>query len=1161
MKIHGPSDIIITDLHMPEIDGWQLCWLLRSTICPAYNHIPILVVSATHFLKDAADIRTLGADDFLAAPFTPAQIRQRTRKLLEGSSGAAATHILVAGTADGSLTICKSFAKVGYPACHAPNCDIALQTISRQKIGLVIIHHSIAGDRGLELLDACRTTNPHLPVIVITSNTSEHGAVNLLRSGATGCVPEPLDLMELHELCRKTLRTRAIMAVETRIETQAQALKASECRYQTLFERMTDGFAHGQVSTGNNGSEPDFRFLDVNPAFARITGLDRAKLSGAYCGTIQDRQISSWKSLLAPTLLHGSQVHCSSYSPELGKHFEIQAFQPETDHIAITVCDISERVRHERETRERRERLKSIFRAAPIVIGVIKNDIITDINDAVLNLLGYRPTELIGKSSRVFFIENREHQRIVEETHQLLPKEHVNSLETTWHKKDGTCVEVLLSLSPICGAVHEQGIAFCATNITARKLTEKALRESEFRFRCLVESAPDAIFVETGGRFSFLNTAALQLFGADDRKQLLGEPLLNRHPTRSHEIIRERLRRINILREPMTRVEITFLRMDGTPVPAEASAVPINYKGEDGGLVFARDITERKQSEDTIAQSSWLLSSIREAQNLYIVGSDASQVFTSFLETLVEITGSAYGYICEVVGTGPATFLRGLAVSPGAATPENGHADRRQFNVREFHNLDSLMAAPFTTGTLIIDNHVSSAPQSNGAPGWHQTPQTFMGIPLFSGGNIVGVAGVANRQDGYSSSLAEFLDPFIVTCASVINAYQKDTERCTLLEQLHQTQKMEAIGQLAGGIAHDFNNILTAILGCSQMLHNKLPVASPLRNQVEMLLSSGEKAAALTQSLLAFSRKQTIHLQPLELNRTVMKIVKLLERLVGEDITIKVNLYPDALSINGDCTQIEQILLNLATNARDAMPEGGTIFISTEQRNHLNDTNTLATARQSPAYAAITFTDTGSGIPLELQNKIFEPFFTTKERGKGTGMGLAIVHGIIRQHNGHIELESSPERGTSFSILLPRIPQTPCTANERETTDPAGGSETILLAEDDQNARTLISLILREQGYQVLEAREGNEALSLFSAHKHHIDLALLDVIMPNKSGDALLREMLTLKPDQKILFMSGYTADRLNIANLDPDGTNFIAKPVTPAALLLKVRERLQAP
>jgi two-component system cell cycle sensor histidine kinase/response regulator CckA len=377
---------------------------------------------------------------------------------------------------------------------------------------------------------------------------------------------------------------------------------------------------------------------------------------------------------------------------------------------------------------------------------------------------------------------------------------------------------------------------------------------------------------------------------------------------------------------------------------------------------------------------------------------------------------------------------------------------------------------------------------------------------------------------------------------------------------LRQSQKMEAIGRLAGGVAHDFNNILTVISGHSALLLRKLTETSPLRKDVEEIQKSSERAAALTRQLLAFSRKQLLDPKVLDLNSVVAGMEKMLRRLIGEDIELQTVLDPSAGRIKADPSQIEQVVLNLVVNARDAMPFGGklTIEVAAFSSDH---TRTLQIGELAPgSYAMLAVTDTGTGMSKEIQSHLFEPFFTTKGPGKGTGLGLATSYGIVKQSGGGIRVYSEAGHGSVFKVYLPVAPEGPEPATARlETSDMVQGNETILVVEDEGPLRSLAACVLRDAGYTVLEAKDGLEGLRVVQGQANRkIDLVVSDVIMPHMGGREMAERLKTILPETRVLFTSGYTDDALSHHGVLNPGVVFLEKPYSPARLASKVREAL---
>ena len=385
---------------------------------------------------------------------------------------------------------------------------------------------------------------------------------------------------------------------------------------------------------------------------------------------------------------------------------------------------------------------------------------------------------------------------------------------------------------------------------------------------------------------------------------------------------------------------------------------------------------------------------------------------------------------------------------------------------------------------------------------------------------------------------------------------QGEDERKKLQSRLAQAQKMEAIGTLAGGIAHDFNNILTVITGYATLLQMQIENTNPLRKYADQILSATQKAANLTMGLLAFSRKQPMILNPVDINDVVKDTEKLLKRLLTEDITLETSLTPDSITVMADTTQIDQILFNLATNARDAMPRGGTLRIETgllELDSEFVKTHGFG---EPGRYALLSVTDSGTGMDESTREHIFDPFFTTKEVGKGTGLGLSTVYGIVKQHNGYVTVYSEKGIGTAFHIYIPATRAKICGAARPE---PAlrKGTESILVAEDNEEVRNFIKEMLTKYGYRVTEASDGNDAVARF-AEKPGVDLLILDSVMPRKNGRETYDEIKKMRPDIKVIFMSGYTRDVVLEKGIEGKEVDFVSKPLSLNELLLKIRETL---
>ena len=642
------------------------------------------------------------------------------------------------------------------------------------------------------------------------------------------------------------------------------------------------------------------------------------------------------------------------------------------------------------------------------------------------------------------------------------------------------------------------GISVFGKDITKIRRTEKELRESEERFRILVEPAPEAIFVQTDGVLVYANPAMMKLLGATQPQQLLGKEVFTWVTPDHHESVRARM---NEHRETgvFPPIDREYIRFDGSRVLVETTAVGIKFNNADSHLVFVRDVTKRKQAEDALRQSEEMYRTLIAACPDAITVTDVAGSITLVSPKAVELFGVSSEE--EAIGR---SVLEWVVPEDhiGASAAMEQFLSGEGTSSREF-------ALRKDDGT-VFDAEVHAAP--------------------------------IRLSDGMTRGM------ILIT--------RDVTERKNLQAQLLQSQKMEAIGTLAGGIAHDFNNILTTIMGYAGLMETKLPEDHPFRSFVQQINSCTSKAANVTRSLLTFSRKQAMELSPQSMNTIIRDVEKLLGRIVPEDVELTFALNEDA-AIMADMTQIDQVLINLVSNARDAMQKGGKLRIETgvaqlgKEFRHANGFG------QPGRYGHISVVDNGIGIDEATQKKIFEPFFTTKEVGKGTGLGLSIVYGIIKQHGGYISVSSKPGSGTRFDIYLPEI-KAEISGTKQASISPKGGTETLLLAEDNPDVRRTVKEILRTSGYTVIEANDGEDAVRKYMDNRPNVDLLILDVVMPAKNGREAYEEIRQIDDSVRALFMSGYTGDVVLDKGVQGGMFDYIPKPLSATDLLQKIRQIL---
>jgi len=647
-------------------------------------------------------------------------------------------------------------------------------------------------------------------------------------------------------------------------------------------------------------------------------------------------------------------------------------------------------------------------------------------------------------------------------------------------------------------------------NETSRKRTEEVLKESEEKYRNIFENAVEGIFQTTPeGRYISVNPAFARMIGYDSPEEMIQD--IADIGQQGYVNPEDRIRYKGIIEKQgiIERFEMQHYRKDGDKIWVSIYARAV--KDVTGTVLYyegtIEDITERKLAETSLRNSESKYRELYEASRDGIV--------------TVDVTGKI------------TTFNKSFKVMLGYADEEIRSLTREDITPARWHNIEAQILKEQLSTRGYSDIYEKEYRKKDG---------TVFPVEL----RTYLINDIGDKPTGYWSIVRD-----------ITERRRTEEDRILLEAKFRQSQKMEAIGTLTGGIAHDFNNILTALIGYGSLLQMKMDKDDPLRVYVDQILTSSEKAANLTQSLLAFSRKQVMEFKPHSVKNIITAMEKLLKRLLTEDIELKVILADEDATIMADITQMDQVLMNLATNARDVMHQGGTLTIETKEVE-LDTVFTMSHGYgQEDTYVLISVSDTGCGMDKETKEKIFDPFFTTKDVGKGTGLGLSIVYGIIKQHNGYIDVQSEPDQGTTFYIYLPSVKTK---TEEVKPSLPAiqRGTETILLAEDNPAVRNLVKEVLTASGYSVIEVANGEDAIHAFAEQKDAVTLMILDVVMPKKNGKEVYEEIKKTCPDIKVLFMSGYTGDVVLDKGVHGDAANFISKPLLPDELLLKVREIL---
>lgn len=730
------------------------------------------------------------------------------------------------------------------------------------------------------------------------------------------------------------------------------------------------------------------------------------------------------------------------------------------------------------------------------VFWIGKDGRFVNINQGACTMLGYTREELL--SMGVEDIDAGHFLSMLNRLWKQAPTQGSVGLQSLYRKKDGGYVPVEI----VADYVEYDGSGYVYTSvydITERTEADQALRASEARYRQLFEDNPLPAFIFDMETLKVLdaNKAALRQYGYD-RKEFLSLSVVDLRPD---EALGELMRGISLSDEEVQKVpSFRHKRKDGTVFEVIVSAHSMALNGRRCRLILAMDITERKRTEEALQFTQFAVDNAVDAA-----------YWTTPDGRLFYVNNAA----CHSLGY---TSQELLAMS--------------------IHDIDTNVSAeqwPDYWNRLKDQKRLVMTTS--------QRTKEGKTLPVEITAHYVEY-GQREFNCAFARNIAERL--------------LAEEEKNKLQVQLLHAQKMEAIGQLAGGIAHDFNNILTGIIGYGNLLQMSLSADTPSRAYADSILSSGEKAAKLTQSLLAFSRKQSIQQAPQSLHESLRSLEPLLRRLITEDIDFHMVYHPTDLTIFADSVQIDQVIINLVTNARDAMPHGGTLIVRTSRMEVSQEQAGRLGLKEPGSYVILSIEDSGTGMSEEVQARLFDPFFTTKEVGQGTGLGLSIVYGIVGQHGGAISVHSQLGRGSQFDVFLPAHETTVARKN-LPLLQPIGGNETILLAEDDENVRKMVSTILNVSGYSVVEAIDGEDALLQFGTHQNEIDLVILDVIMPKRNGREVCDWIRERKPGMRFLFTSGYTKNIIDEKGFSEEGVNFISKPVHPNDLLNKIREVLQ--
>ncbi len=767
------------------------------------------------------------------------------------------------------------------------------------------------------------------------------------------------------------------------------------------------------------------------------------------------------------------------------------------------------------------ETLKAILAKSPLGIGLVKNRVVGWHNEAMGSMLGYGPGELEGLEFSLLFPDQNELRRTDAAVSRTL-REHGARVETRCLCKDGAVLNCLLHFALLERQGDDATMILIAEDIGERKRAEEALRQSEEKFRLLAEDMTDIVWtVGLDFMTTYVSPSVERMLGftPEERKRQSLEEMVTPESSRA---IKETFLRELVLEaegadpDRTVKMEVEYYRKDGSTIWAENLVKAVRDPGGEiiGMHGVSRGITERKRAEEELARSERQYRLLAENVIDVILTVD-SEFRITYVSPSVE---TLLGYTPEELS------LQGL-------------------------------------GKIMSDESLSSVREVSGdildriAGGERKIPTLTMEAEhIHKDGSRVWTEGVVNTILDAQGNFKHFL----VVARDI-------AERKRLESQLRESQKMESLGTLSGGIAHEFNNILAVIMGYAELALEdsaKLPSLTP---RLAMILDATQKAQDLVRQILTFSRQVVAELKPLDLDREVRQAAELFRQTLPRMISVEVNLAPGVKLVNGNPNQIQQIMLNLASNARDAMPLGGSLTLETARVELDEELCRERPGLEPGLYVLLRVSDNGRGMGQHTLEQAFDPFFTTKEVGKGTGLGLSTVHGLVQLHQGHIFCDSVLEKGTTFEIYLPALtgpeaseaPEPP-EGDEAPQQDAPGGDEWILLVDDEPQLCSLGARFLEPKGYKVLTARDGETALEVFRRHGESLGLVILDLSMPGMGGIEALKKMLAISPAAKVIISTGYAGESQLRASFDAGARGFVAKPFRRVDFLATVREVL---
>jgi two-component system, cell cycle sensor histidine kinase and response regulator CckA len=1131
-RLNPAIDLVLMDVKMPGMDGYEAARRMRNH--PHCGAVPIIMVTVLNSKEDRLRAVAAGANDFITKPIDRTELQVRVASLLQMKEAQEA-------------------------CCRSEEKYRALVETSKDVIWTV--------DMDLRYT----YVSPSAPKTLGYTTVDEIMSIAPLDS----CTPESRELV---------------------LATLKEALER-EAQEPGKYHSYTLGLERYRKDGSKIWIEVSTTFLrDESGRPVGIMGISR---------DITDRKRMEEKLQKASDELEKRVLERTADLRQL------------TERLSL---EIDERKRVEQALREKEDMMRGILATSPIGIGLSHNRSMRWCNDAWLRVFGYEnETQIVGQDAHRLYPSIEEYERVGSILYDGLENGVITATDATFMRENGSLFEGHIRAKALDPSDLSQGVISAIADITARKCAEEALRHSEEKYRLVVEKAKEAILVVQDGALRFVNPQTAEMLAYQEEELLSKSFSEFVYPDERERVIERLENRLNGKTLPC-RYAFRVLDHTGNVRWAEIESAIITWEEKPALLVFMSDITERVRMESALKESEeWYRTLVEKSFDGLFVQKGCKIIFANarLYDMLGYSAGELEGLDHWVIYH---TDYQGIT-SERAAARMRGEEVTEQYEVvlqrKDGSFLDGEVSARALTvqgepGVQVWVRDISRRKRSEEAQrrlataveqaaeaiivtdaqgtiqyvnpafertsgytreeifgrdarilesGEHDPPFYKELWDTITNGSVWMGRLINRRKDGTLIHEDTTISPVRDSHGRIVNfvAVKRDmTENIELAKQLLQAQKMEAIGTLAGGIAHDFNNLLQVTLGYSELLLADKSPDDPECADLQKIHRSAKNGAELVRHLLTFSRRVESKAVPMNLNRQIEQVEKLLRRTIPKMIDIRLDLADDLLDIDADPTQMEQVLMNLAVNARDAMLEGGTLTIKTQNVSMENEQCRIRVGPKTGDCVLLTVSDTGHGMDRGTLEHIFEPFYTTKELGRGTGLGLAVVYGIVEQHGGHISCSSESGQGTKFQISLPALTPKPESSAEKIGGTVIGGTETVLLVDDEDMVRELGARILSKNGYTVRQVSNGYEAMELVREEHDRISLVVLDLIMPQMGGIKVLRELLNEYPYLKVIVASGYSGDSSIQECFKTGARGFVSKPFRMQQLLLEVRRVL---